>query len=264
VVPHRDATPTEHGFVSLFPWPGGRVGLVWLDGRKTGGHGAAAGTAEMALLQTSLDAEGTLGPEVVLDPRVCDCCQTSAARAAEGIVVAYRDRSQAEVRDIATVRYADGGWSAPALVARDDWTIDGCPVNGPAVAAEESMVAVAWFGAPAEQGRVRVAFSSNSGRSYGPPVRVDDGRPVGRVDVALLTGGDALVSWIEQTDEGAEVRVRQVSPDGVRGPSLTVAPSSEARSSGFPRIERSRGEIVLAWRDAAEPPRVRTAVLDLP
>jgi hypothetical protein len=132
------------------------------------------------------------------------------------------------------------------------------------VAAEESMVAVAWFGAPAEQGRVRVAFSSNSGRSYGPPVRVDDGRPVGRVDVALLTGGDALVSWIEQTDEGAEVRVRQVSPDGVRGPSLTVAPSSEARSSGFPRIERSRGEIVLAWRDAAEPPRVRTAVLDLP
>ena len=32
-LPHFDATPTEHGFVSLFPDSGG-VGLVWLDGRK--------------------------------------------------------------------------------------------------------------------------------------------------------------------------------------------------------------------------------------
>jgi hypothetical protein len=261
VVPHRDTTPTEHGFVSFFPWPGGRVGVVWLDGRKTGKDGK---TDPMALMQTTIGADGALGPETVLDPRVCECCQTSATRAAEGLVVAYRDRSEAEVRDVATVRYAEGAWSSPAIVAADRWEINGCPVNGPAVTAEDSLVAVAWFSAPAEKGRVQVAFSTDSGRSYGAPVRVDDGRPVGRVDVALFPGGDALVSWIEQTATGAELRVRRVSPAGPRAASLVVAPSSAARSGGFPRIERAGGQIVMAWRDAAEPPRVHTAVLDIP
>jgi len=264
-VPHRDGTATEHGFVSLFPWDGERAGLVWLDGRKTGGHGAHEGTAPgaMALMQTTVAADGALGPEVVLDPRVCDCCQTSAARAGDALVVAYRDRSAEEVRDVATVRYVGGRWSDPAIVAADGWVINGCPVNGPAIAADGARVAVAWFSAPEEKGRVQVAFSSDSGASYGAPVRVDDGRPIGRVDVVLLTDGDALVSWIEQAAPGAEVRVRTVAPSGRRGPALTVAPSSEARSSGFPRLERSGAEVVVAWRDAADPPRVRSGVIAL-
>ncbi|MBI3982455.1 MAG: exo-alpha-sialidase, partial [Gemmatimonadetes bacterium] len=32
VTPHRDLSPTEHGFVSMVPWRDG-VGLIWLDGR---------------------------------------------------------------------------------------------------------------------------------------------------------------------------------------------------------------------------------------
>jgi hypothetical protein len=264
LVPHRDGTPTEHGFVSLFPWEGGRAGLVWLDGRQTGGHGGhgAGAAAAMALMHTTVGPEGALGPEVVLDARVCDCCQTSAARARDALVVAYRDRSEAEVRDIATVRYADGRWSEPVVLGADRWTISGCPVNGPAVAADGARVAVAWFSAPEEKGRVQVAFSPDSGRSFGTPVRVDDGRPLGRVDVVLSPGGAALVSWLEQVERGAEVRVRTVSPAGSRGPALTVAPSSEARSSGFPRLERSGDAVVVAWRDTAEPPRVRTAVIE--
>ncbi len=69
------------------------------------------------------------------------------------------------------------------------------------------------------------------------------------------------MSWLEQTQKGTELRVRRVSPDGTRGEALTVADSSAARSSGFPRMVRSDDEVVLAWRDAAEPPSVRTAVL---
>jgi hypothetical protein len=120
---------------------------------------------------------------------------------------------------------------------------------------------VAWFSAPADQARVQVAFSTDSGRRYAPPVRVDDGRPIGRVDVALLPQGQALVSWLEQAESGTELRARLVSAAGERGPALAVAPSSQARSSGFPRVERAGAEVLFAWRDAADPPRVRTAVL---
>src|SRR6185503_5458651 len=34
LVPHKDNTPTEHGFVSLLPLSKARAGIVWLDGRN--------------------------------------------------------------------------------------------------------------------------------------------------------------------------------------------------------------------------------------
>jgi hypothetical protein len=261
VVPHRDGTPTEHGFVSMTPWSAGEIGIVWLDGRKAtsaahGGHGG-----EMSLVHSTLRGDGRLGPETVLDGRVCDCCQTDAVRAEGATVVVYRDRSEKEVRDISVVRFAEGHWSAPRPLARDGWEINGCPVNGPAIAASGANVAAAWFTMAGGKPRVHVAYSSDSGATFGQPVVVDDGRPLGRVDVVFVEPRAALVSWLEQTEKGAEVRVRRVPADGARDAALTVADSSSARSSGFPRMAASHGEVTIAWRDAAEPPRVRTAVL---
>ena len=78
----------------------------------------------------------------------------------------------------------------------------------------------------------------------------------------LLEGGDALVSWMEQVDDGAELRVRTLSPDGRRGDAFTVAGSSGARSSGFPRMQRAGDELLIAWRDAGDPPTIRAALLE--
>ena len=264
VVPHRDGTQSEHGFVSLTPWTKEAMGLVWLDGRKTAGashDGPAGGGAEMALLHSTLDSSGRLGPEAVLDGRVCDCCQTDSARAEGAFVVVYRDRSEGEVRDISVVRFVGERWTEPRTLFPDGWEINGCPVNGPAVAASGSEVAVAWFTAAGGASRVKVAFSSDSGATFGDPIVVDDGRPLGRVDVVLPKGEPALASWLEQTDTGAALRVRRVAPDGRRGAAVTVADSSAARSSGFPRMVESAGEVVVAWRDSGKAASVRTAVL---
>lgn len=267
VLPHRDGTRTEHGFVSMTPWSDEAIGIVWLDGRKTAGathaaHGEAG--AEMALIHTTLGRDGRLGAETVLDGRVCDCCQTDVARAGDTVLVVYRDRSEKEVRDMSVVRFADGHWSPPRTLAADGWEINGCPVNGPAVAADGAKVAVAWFTAAGDKPKVKVAFSSDSGASFGSPIALDDGRPLGRVDVVLLDDGDALVSWLEQGEKGAaRLRVRRMASDGPRGATATVAESSGARSSGFPRMVRSGPRVILAWRDAADPPKVRTGILDL-
>jgi hypothetical protein len=269
VVPHRDGTQTEHGFVSMTPWSAAEMGVVWLDGRKAAGgapshgeHGDAQ--AEMSLLHTTLAADGRLGPETILDPRVCDCCQTDMARAVGATVVVYRDRSEKEVRDMSVVRYVDGRWSEPRPLARDGWEINGCPVNGPAIAAAGRSVAVAWFAAPAEKPRVSVVFSSDSGATFGQPIVVSDQRPLGRVDVVLTDQRTALVSWLEQVDKSARLQVQRITADGVRGQPVTVTESSQARSSGFPRMVQSDGEITIAWRDAAESPTIRTAVLPVP
>jgi hypothetical protein len=262
VVPHRDGTRTEHGFVSMTPWTSQAMGVVFLDGRKTAASpDAGHGKGEMALMHTTVGSDGRLGVETVLDGRVCDCCQTDAVRAEGATVVVYRDRSEKEVRDMSVVRFTGGRWSSPRPLSRDGWEIHGCPVNGPAVAASGAKVAVAWFTAAGGTSRVKVALSSDSGASFGPPIVVDGGRPAGRVDVAYVEGDAALVSWIEQGEKGAALLVRRIAADGALGEPLTIADSSAARSSGFPRMASSGNEVTLAWRDAADPPRVRTAVV---
>lgn len=260
VTPHRDRTETEHGFVSLYPEAGGRLGAVWLDGREMAGGDDHHGSGDMTLRYAALDRAGVVVDSAVLDHRVCECCKTSAATTGEGPVVVYRDRSDGEIRDIFIVRRSNGTWTSPQPVARDGWEIEGCPVNGPAVAARGAAVAVAWFTAAQDTPRVRIAFSADAGRTFGPPVRVDDGSPVGRVDVVLEQGGSALVSWLEgQGGEGA-FRVRRVHPDGKAEVPITVASPETARSGGFPQMELSGGRLVFAWTGD----RVFTAEMQLP
>ncbi len=267
VVPHRDGVPAEHGFVSLWPAEGDSLGAVWLDGRKYAAaeaHGGAAedghGGGETMLVHTALAADGGVGAERPLDARICDCCQTGQATTSAGPLVVYRDRSPDEIRDVYVVRRVGGRWTEPRPVHADGWKIPACPVNGPQVAARGERVAVAWFTGARDTARVLVAFSRDAGATWGAPVRVDDGDPAGRVDVELLDGGAALVSWIERTGgEAAEVRARRVAAGGERGAAITVAATGGERASGFPRMVRSGGEVVFAWTAPGDPSVVRTA-----
>jgi len=268
MAPHRDGTLTEHGFVSMIPIGGRRVGAVWLDGRKMaseasqGAHGHAEG--EMTLRFATIGRDGTLADETLLDGRVCECCQTSAAVTAEGAIVVYRDRSDKEVRDIGVVRFEKGKWTEPRVLNVDGWEIHGCPVNGPSVAADGRRVAAAWFTAAKEKPRVNVIFSSDAGATFGPAIQVDDGSPMGRVQVLMLGDGSALVVWMERAASGAEIRARRIWPDGSRDKSITVAESSSARASGFPRMARAGDSVIFAWTQTGSPSRVRTAMMKLP
>lgn len=250
VIPHRDGTETEHGFVSFFeaPGKGHGLGMVWLDGREMAGHGAhGAGGGQMTLRSAMVSAQGVAGAEVVVDGRVCDCCQTAAATTDTGVVVAYRDRSDKEIRDIYVSRFENGTWSEGAAVYADNWEINGCPVNGPAIAAKGQIVAVAWFSAKDNAPKTQLAFSKDGGRTFGPPVRIDSGTTLGRVGLTLLADGQALVSWIDSTGAIAKFTVRDVSPDGVMGAPVIVSPISGDRPSGFPQVVVSGRRVVAAW-----------------
>ncbi len=252
IKPHRDNTQNEHGFVSLVPWKDDAVLVAWLDGRTY------PDLQEMTLRSAVLDATGAITNETLLDARVCDCCQTSAAKTATGTVLAYRDRSEDEIRDIAVIRIDDSGPSEPTIVATDGWRITGCPVNGPAVSAQGQQVAVAWYTEAGDQPRVHVALSSNEARTFGPALRADDGNAIGRVDVAVDLEGYTHVSWVERTEDGAVIRLRRFDQAGSPMDVTTVVATSAERASGFPRLAVGSGEVYVAWTDAhASPSQVR-------
>ena len=256
IVPHRDGTQTEHGFVALWPEADGNVGLAWLDGRKYAR--TDGGEKEMMLVHAAITPTLRLSNERTLDPRICDCCQTSVALTTDGPIIAYRDRSDEEIRDIQVVRRVGSVWAEPTLVHADAWKIDACPVNGPAIAARDRRVVVAWFTGAGDTARVQLAFSNDGGATFGPPVRADDGNPTGRVDVLLLEGGAAVVSWVENVGDRAEVRARRFTEGAERGgarePAVTIAHSTAARSSGFPRMVAADDEVYFAWTVPGETP----------
>lgn len=272
IVPHRDDTPTEHGFVSLAP-EGDGARIVWLDGRNfvppAGADSAAAagheeGKADMTLRSARLLPGGGLEDQVELDGRTCDCCQTAAVATASGMLVAYRDRAPDERRDISAVRLRAGEWTAPEELSRDGWIIEGCPVNGPALDAGGDGVVVAWFSAAADSPRVMVAFSDDGGATCSRGTRVDLGQPLGRVDVVRLDDGAAAVVWLEGGEQDARVLMRRVARDAGPGPITPIARTSKARAAGFPRVVRDGTRLVFAWTDPSGGGRVRVAETALP
>jgi hypothetical protein len=262
---HDDNVAAEHGFVSFFGAEGDSVEAVWLDGRATAGGGHDGHRGAMQLGNGRIAPDGGVSPSVMIDSKICDCCQTSAAMTSSGPVVVYRDRSDQEIRDISIVRRVGGRWTDPARVHADEWHIEGCPVNGPSVATSGNNVVVAWFTGARDTARVNVAFSTDAGATFGAPIRVDDGTPGGRVDVEYDHSGRALVTWLERVGEaGAEVRIKAISTSGALTPHMVVASSAAARSSGFPRMVRSGDDVLFAWTQPGDSARVRLAAARLP
>ena len=290
--PHTDRSATEHGFVSLFR-AGNDLGAVWLDGRRMAAsgsapsdskhasgehdrHGHADGQSDdhnddntdggMSLRFGLISATTGVVIDQEVDPLTCDCCQTGAAVTSDGdVVVVYRDRDENEIRDIYFSRLNNRVWSPGQRLAADNWRIEGCPVNGPAIDADGRNVAVAWFTGADDMPRVRASWSDDGGRSFSGPLEVAAGRTLGRVDIAMLPDGDAVVSWLTAVDDGlAEIRYRRLSQDGSLGRVWTLDATSSARSAGFPQLAAGGDGLVFAWTRVDDPGGIAVATVSLP
>lgn len=245
---HDDGKKAEHGFVSINPY-NDQFFVSWLDGRKSameadaghqeGHHG------EMTLRGALLNNNGNKTNEWELDGRICDCCQTSIAITVNGPVVVYRDRSTDEIRDMSIVRFVNGVWTEPKIIFADEWKIAGCPVNGPRADAIGNKLAIAWFSMKENKGEVKIIFSEDGGATFEEPIRVDEGKTIGRVDVVMLDEESAMISWLE----GTTIKALKINTDGTKGKPIIIAESSDFRTSGFPQMTKAGNKLIFAWTD---------------
>jgi hypothetical protein len=249
VKPHTDDTPTEHGFVSVYPHDG-KAAAIWLDGRKTGGeHGSDPTASGMTLRGAAIDAGNALHHEQEIDELICDCCQTDVAVTTTGPVAVYRDRTVDEIRDIYVTRHIDGRWQRGVPLHEDNWQIAGCPVNGPAIAARGPNVAAAWFSVPDQVSKVQLRFSDDNAESFGPVLAPATDGALGHVDVVMLGDGSAVVSWLQADADGrGNLVLRRVTPGGLMGPVVPVAGNAPARS--VPQMAMAGDDLVLVWTAA--------------
>jgi hypothetical protein len=259
--PHHDRTKTQHGFVSLLELADGGLGMVWLDGRDQEQNTTDPLGGSMGLYFTSFDSSWKQSAESIVNARVCECCQTAAVMTADGVLTAFRDRSADEIRDVKVSRLEDAKWGPEISLHDDNWKIEACPINGPALSARGRQVAAAWFSAPNDNGRAFASFSQDAGKTWGNPIRLDDDASLGRVAIELLDDGTAVASWMEFANERSQFKVRRVSASGQR--STAVAVPGVGRASGYPRMTRSGNELILAWTESEGGQQVKAAVARL-
>lgn len=229
---HNDTMQAEHGFVSIMPLKGDQFRMVWLDGRNTSGPHAGA----MTLRTATIDAKGVISGRSLLDDRVCDCCATAATFTANGPLVAFRDRSNEEIRDIYITQLAEEKWSTPEAVHNDLWEIAGCPVNGPSLDASADMVALGWYSGAQNRPKVQLALSKDGGSTFMTPILIDDQEPFGRVAVKVLDEDRLAVVWLARNGEQASVKLKILNQNGSTLKEMVITETSGARASGFPQI----------------------------
>ena len=250
---NNDEKAAEHGFAAMWAEGENSIGIAWLDGReKAPEHGddhTAVGSMQLRQLDFDLDLQR--GTDSMLDASACDCCQTDAAVTTKGPLVVYRDRSDDEIRDIAVVRRTAGTWGAPVRVHADGWKIAGCPVNGPAIAANGNDAVVGWYSEAGDAPALRLARTTDAGDTFAAPVVVDSGKQVlGRVDVAM-DATQAWVTWLREADGVQTLMLARYTPDLSRELQQMEIATLKGRghATGSPKLAVDTSAAWLVWTD---------------
>lgn len=263
--PHSDGTVTQHGFVSMVELPDKSLGMIWLDGRDQELNKTDPDGGSMGLYFGRFDADWKQTAESLVNPRVCECCPTTAVLTADGMLTAFRDRSPREIRDINVSLLENGTWTPARPLHVDNWMIQACPVNGPMLSARGRNVAAAWFTGKDDKPQAYAAFSADSGRTWGDAIRLDDASTLGHVDIELLDDGSAVATWMEFSNRRSSFKMRRVEPSGARSAAVEI---TSARVTGYPRVARSGNELILAWTESGDdsdsPEQVKGAVVRIP
>jgi hypothetical protein len=241
----------------------GRVLVTWLDGR-----GRKAGGKRQQLYARFADAPQAT--DLLVDPSVCDCCQTSIAPFLDGgALVGYRGRTADEIRDIRIARLQSAAWTSPRPLSNDGWKVAACPINGPRLASDGGRVAAAWFTAANNEPRVFASYSPDAGGRWLAPLRLDGGKPVGHADVALLHDGAILVVWLEAD---GSLWLRRITPEFNLTEPVQLEGPGLASTRGVPRLAmlrdyaggRTMAQLLVAFTRDLEPAGVRTLLVNIP
>jgi hypothetical protein len=270
-VPGSDASGNR-GWESAAVTPNGDVVAVWLDHREvparttgatTGAHQhgatnqrpAADGVARAQLSQIFFARLNEPASTRAIAPGVCYCCKTSVATGANGTVVAaWRHVYTGNTRDIALAKSSDGGrtFASPVRVSEDNWVLDGCPENGPAVAIDQtSAIHVVWptlvrGSAGAEETLALFYASSKDGHRFTKRQQIPTEGVARHPQIAVGPGGTITIAWDEQLKGARRIVVARGTSDDKNY--VRFARQSVSDEPGtYPAIVSLADAAVVAW-----------------
>jgi hypothetical protein len=236
-------------FPALVTAPRSGVLAFWLDSRHV------VHAEDPSDIYAAWSADGGLtwsGDRRLFGGNVCECCQPVAARGPDAILLSSR-QIDGGYRDPIVNRVAyDLSAVGPAVrVGKVRWTIDGCPMKSASLASDGKRVYLAWYSQADVPAGVRVAISTDGGRSFDggqplhPQAEVSDA-PV----ITLAPDGRLVVAWHAKAGGERRVFVAE-SLDHGRSYSTPVAVSEAGASAAYPAIATGPGGTMIAWQQGA-------------
>jgi len=245
---HANRDVITHRFDSMIVDGEGRVYVAWIDKRDEEAAQARKQAYAGAAIYYAVSDDGgaTFQGDYKIADHSCECCRIALALDPKGRPVAmWRHVFKPNIRDHAMVRLTpDGKVAAPTRVTFDNWHIDACPHQGPALAYGPGGVRhQVWFSVHGEEGGVFYASSAS-----GKPVRLGSAQAE-HADVAVH-GRDVVLAWRQFDGKSTAIQAR-LSDDGGR----SWRDAELARTAGAsdqPRLLGTASGIVLVWHTQNE------------
>ena len=249
----------NRGWATLTSDVRGGTHALWLDHRGMAApagapehqHGAAGAEVLPAQGSALYYSDGTTEREITKG--VCYCCKTAIAAGANGaIYAAWRHVYPGNRRDIAFTVSSDGGrtFLPPVRVSEDEWAIDGCPEDGPALGIDpDGTVYVVWPTVLTDPSPHKALFYSTTrdGRTFTPRVRVSPaGHSIAHPQIAIGPAGERAAFWEEIVGGRNRVFLSHRYDEGGFGP---PEPLSELISGTYAMPVFAGGALVVAWTE---------------
>jgi hypothetical protein len=238
-------------FDSYVVTPKGRIFAGWLD--KTHAAQAKAEGKEFAgsgvAFAWSDDGGMTFKGKNILMDHACECCRMSAALGRDGLpVFAWRQIFEGEIRDhYAAKLSANGAKLIGGRVSNDDWAINSCPHQGPALAVDtKGAWHIAWFTKGKNRQGLFYAFSRDEGKTFSTPEKIGDDAHAPAFATLLATKKGLYRAWKEFDGAQTIIPIQQ-SNDGGKSWSAPQILASTTEASDHPILVSSKGDVFLSW-----------------
>jgi hypothetical protein len=260
----RTITPSAingaRGWESAAVGDDGSIHAAWLDGRaavQQGEHHHHGGPAP----RQDLFHARIVGVQPIEETRVaanvCFCCKTAIVTRGNDVFVAWRHLFDGGVRDVAVARSSDDGrtFGDPVRVSADDWKIDACPDDGPAMAFDaRGALHVVWptLVHDADKDRMAVfhAVSADGGATFTPRERVDGDRRTNASHPRLAARDDGSVAIVwDELSAGTRHVVTRLWRSGSLADVRVIDGS---QSSSYPAVAATDAGYVGAWTEQEE------------
>ncbi len=245
--------PSSHRFDALQVTPSGRLYVAWIDKRDLAAAEAAGETFAGASIYyaTSEDEGATFGRNRRLAAHSCECCRLATVAAGDGgLRLLWRHVFDGSIRDHAMAGIGPDWVSTVERVSHEDWVLQGCPHEGPHMAAGQEGDHMVWFSGAPDAAGVHYGFRDHT---HGDTIRLKhlDQRPgAGKPQVAARHGHVDVV-WLAVGAERSEV-LHIHSHDAGRNWSTPQTVATSADSVDHPQLLTHGDGVWIAWHTSNE------------
>ncbi|TFG84297.1 MAG: exo-alpha-sialidase [Chromatiales bacterium] len=252
-----------HAFGTLLV-DGDDVQAFWIDTRDM----IETDTTSAAWRAVSRDGGQTFTPDhAVYANDVCPCCQLSATKSGDAVLLASRMTYPGGFRDSAVgpVSAASNRFEPSVRVGEGQWKIDGCPLKRTAIAAADRNVYTAAYTGGRDPAGVYFSRSVDGGQIFQPAILMHPGAAVSDAPtVASMSDGTVIVAWHGKAGGGRRVYLRGSTDGGVTFSPVTELPAPDGIAA-YPELDIAPdGSAWLAWQQEQVAYVVRVTVSSTP